>query len=70
MDSDLLFPRSGQSDVVRAYQKDQLCLGMVESTVREVVHSHLGPGAVARHRNGIQALSSLIYYTCSIGAHN
>jgi hypothetical protein len=67
MDRSLLFPNSGQSDVVRAYQKDRLCLSMVESTVREAVHSYLGPSAVARYRDGIQAVSSLIYYTCSTG---
>ena len=67
MDTNMQFPTSGQSDVVRAYQKDRLCLSMVESIVRETVHSYLGPGAVARYRDGIQAVASLIYYTCSTG---
>jgi hypothetical protein len=65
--SKLLFPPSGQSDIVRSVQKDRLCLGIVENSVRELVHGCLGPGAMARHGDAIHAVSSLIYYTCSTG---
>lgn len=58
----LPFPAAAQSDIVRAAQKDRLCLGVVESSVQDAVQHLLGPTFLLKHRGSIQALSCALYY--------
>ena len=61
------FPSAAQADIVRASQKDKLCLGVLEAALFEVVHGLAGPALLQKHREGLRALACLIYYASSVG---
>jgi hypothetical protein len=62
------FPSAAQPDVVRSAQKDTLCLHILEASVCEVVQGILGPAAVFRYRDALQALTAALYFGGSTGA--
>lgn len=62
------FPLAAQPDVVRSAQKDRLCLHILEASVTDVVQGLLGPAAVFRYRDALQALSAALYFGGSTGA--
>lgn len=66
----LYFPRAGQSDILRAAQKDDICLRALESSIRDVVHGYLGSASLHKYGDAIRAISTTAYYATSTGAQN
>lgn len=64
----LYFPRAAQSDILRAAQKDELCLRAFESSIREVIYGYLGSASLHQYGDVIRALATTVYYATSIGA--
>lgn len=64
----LYFPHAAQSDILRAAQKDEICLRALESSIRDVVHGYLGSASLHKYGGAIRALATTAYYATSIGA--
>lgn len=65
----LYFPRAAQSDILRAAQKDELCLRAFESSIREVVYGYLGAASLHKYGDAIRALATTAYYATSVGTY-
>ena len=61
------FPLAAQAEIVRASQKDKLCLGVLETSLLEAAQSLLGPAFYIKHRGALHALACVLYYGTSTG---
>jgi hypothetical protein len=61
------FPGAAQADIVRAAQKDKLCMGVLESCLYDAVQSVMGPAFFMKHRHGLRALACALYHGTTTG---